>query len=90
MFTIRIQSVKQTKLGKEYLPVKSVTVEKFDESLADKAREYAKESGLVVQMYIDHNDTIPVGYSSKKLEFSTAIWKTTVTSLEDALAQFTS
>ena len=90
MFRIQIQSMSVSKLGKSFETVKSVNVESFNESLAEKAREYAKASGFSVQMYIAHEDTVPVGYSSRELEFSTVIWKQQINSLDEALALFNS
>ena len=90
MFTIRIQSVKVTKLGKTYENVKSSTVEAFNEQLAEVARQYAKNNNYVIQMYLDKQDAIPAGYASKELEYSRVIWKTNISSLEDALALFQS
>ena len=90
MFRIQVQSVKVSKLGNSYETVKSVNVETFNESLAESARTFAKDNGFVVQMYIEHSDPVPAGYSSKVLEHSTAIWKQQISSLDEALALFQS
>ena len=90
MFRIQIQKMNVSKLGKVYETVKAVNVDAFNESLAETARNYAKENNLVIQMYIAHEDTVPVGYSSRELEHSTAIWKTEIHSLDEALALFQS
>ena len=90
MFRIQIQKMNVSKLGKSYETVKAVNVDGFNESLAETARNYAKANGFSVQMYIAHQDTVPVGYSSRELEYSTVIWKQQVNTLDEALALFQS
>ena len=83
MFRISIQD--RDRKG-DYTTVKSITVEQFNEELAVKANTVAKTKGLFVQMYLDHSDPVPEGYSSKRLEYSTVIWKSVILDTQSALS----
>ncbi len=82
MFTVRIQS----KSNDTFTDVKVIRLTEFNEAVADKANELAKANGLYCQLYIEHSDTVPNGYMSKQLEYSTVIWKANVLSTADALS----
>ena len=82
MFTITLQ--REVKRG-IYETVKSLKLDKFNANVADKAVSIASEKDLRYQFYIDHTDEVPAGYASKKLEYSTVIWKQTIYSPSDAL-----
>lgn len=83
MFTIRLQ----TKNGDNYVTVKQITVKSFDNSLAEKAEEISKAQGLSLSLNIAHEDTVPAGFYSKRLEFTTSIWRSKEVSVEEALAE---
>ena len=80
MFKVIIQ--RQTKKGYETL--KSVTLSTFSETVAEKAMSLTDDTTRC-SMYIAHSDSVPEGYASRKLEFTTSIWKQVEVSPEEAL-----
>lgn len=87
MFRVIVQEKKR---NGEYVTDRQAMVEHFDESLASTAKAYAETKGLFCQMYVGHDDPVPVGYSSKKLEYTTCIWKTSEpVSVTEAMKVFT-
>ena len=86
MFTIKVQSVSQNKRGmNEYSNLKSMTLSSFSPKVADEA--LAKVSDNVrVSFYIAHDDQVPAGWASKRLEFTTQIWKAQILDEDQALA----
>lgn len=86
MFTIKVQSVSQNKRGmNEYTNLKSMTLSSFSPKVADAV--IAKVTPETrVSFYIAHDDAVPEGWASKKLEFTTQIWKAAILDEEQALA----
>ena len=83
MFTIKLQSVDRKG---NFTTVKSLNVEHFSASVAQKAMEVAKEHDLRVSMYL-RDEEVPAGWSSRELEFSTQIWLTLELDEDAALAE---
>jgi hypothetical protein len=82
MFTVSMQK----KDSDKFVTVQTLKLESFDNTVADKAINVASSKGLYLQMYIAHSDTVPVGYSSKVLEYTTCIWKNVTITASDALS----
>ena len=85
MFRINVQK----KENDSFVNVKNVTVEQFNETLAERANSYAKDNGLYCQLMISNSDPVPSGYNFRRLEYNTVIWKANVSTVDDALAVFT-
>lgn len=84
MFRIQFQS--RDRKG-NFTTVKSFTLDKYDSKLAEAAELKAAEKGLSVRFYIAHEDAVPAGYASRKLEFSTVIWKQLTYTPESAMSE---
>ena len=69
MFRITVQQ--RTKNG--FSTVETTTVDNFDTELAESYEPLKQVFN--VQMYIGHDDKVPDGYGSKKLPYTTSIWK---------------
>ncbi len=82
----RIQFQQQVRKG-IFSTVKSFMLDKFDSKIADAAYAKAAEKELSVRFYISHSDAVPEGYASRKLEFSTVIWKQITTEPNTAMAE---
>jgi len=76
-FVVKIQKKTINKKGiVEYENLKTVELAQFSPEVATVAEAKANpEEGVTVSMYVSHDHPIPDGYASKKLEYTTQIWK---------------
>ena len=83
MFTVKLQT--QDRKG-NYTTVKSINTPSFSQAVAEKAMAVAKEHDLRVSMYL-RDESVPDGWASRQLEFSTQIWLQVELDEADALAE---
>mgnify|MGYP001447811282 CR=1 FL=1 len=93
MFQIKIQTVSTDRKGNPtYENLKTLSLASFSESTVtaldakiEANNEDPEKVPLRSSFYIAHTDTVPEGWASKKLEYTTQIWRATVLSEADAL-----
>ena len=75
-FVVKIQKKTINKKGVvEYENLKTVELAQFSQPVADLGEKLAKEHDASLTMYVSHDHPIPEGYASKRLEYTTQIWK---------------
>ena len=82
MFTVRLQR----KDNDTFTDVKVIRLTEFNEAVADKANAMASLNNAYCQLMIGNDDPVPNGYSFKRLQYNTVIWKSTTVSATDALS----
>lgn len=85
MFTVKFQSRSTDKRGMNvYSPLKSLNLTAFSKTVVDVALAKSSED-VRVSFYIAHEDTVPEGWASKKLEFTTQIWQSNPLTEDEAV-----